>query len=82
MKSLKPKLTNKKKTNVKLPASTIKIGYTRYDIQVWDKMTATSNEAYGEFYEKEQVIGIDGNQKGGQLVNTLLHEIMHGIIFQ
>ena len=82
MKSLKPKLTNKKKINVKLPANTIKIGYTRYDIQVWDKMTATSNEAYGEFYEKEQVIGIDGNQKGGQLVNTLLHEIMHGIIFQ
>tara|TARA_B100000745_G_scaffold40680_1_gene24838 strand:+ start:54 stop:452 length:399 start_codon:yes stop_codon:yes gene_type:complete len=83
MKSLKPKLTTKVKgRNVKLPANTIKIGYTRYDIQVWDKMTATSNEAYGEFYEKEQVIGIDGNQKGGQLVNTLLHEIMHGIIFQ
>ena len=82
MKNLKPKLTNKKRRNVKLPANTIKIGYTRYNIQVWDKMTATSNEAYGEFYEKEQVIGIDGNQKGSQLVNTLLHEIMHGIIFQ
>jgi|TARA_Y100000310_G_C20367322_1_gene661830 hypothetical protein len=83
MKSLKPKLTTKVKgRKVELPAKTIKIGYTNYEIQVWDKMTATSNEAYGEFYEKEQVIGIDGNQKGGQLVNTLLHEIMHGIIFQ
>ena len=83
MKSLKPKLTAKKKgRKVELPETTIKIGYTKYEIQVWDKMTATSNEAYGEFYEKEQVIGIDGNQKGSQLVNTLLHEIMHGIIFQ
>ena len=82
MKSLKPKLTNKKGAKVELPSDTIKIGYTTYDIQVWDKMTATTNEAYGEFYEKEQVIGIDGNQKGSQLVNTLLHEIMHGIIFQ
>ena len=61
MKSLKPKLTNKKGAKVELPSDTIKIGYTTYDIQVWDKMTATTNEAYGEFYEKEQVIGIDGN---------------------
>ena len=67
---------------MKLPAKHIKIGYTKYKLQIWDKLTASSNEAYGEFFQREQVIGIDGNQTGLQLVNTLLHEIMHGIIYQ
>ena len=83
MKSLKPKLTAKKKgRKVELPETTIKIGYTKYEIQVWDKMTATSNEAYGEFFERQMAIGIDTNQNGIQLVNTFLHEIMHGVIYQ
>jgi|TARA_B100000214_G_scaffold324724_1_gene261872 phage terminase large subunit-like protein len=67
---------------MKLPAKHIKIGYTKYKLQVWDKLTASSNEAYGEFFQREQAIGIDGNQSGTQLVNTLLHEIMHGIVYQ
>lgn len=67
---------------MKLPAKFIKIGYTKYKIQIWDKLTASSNEAYGEFFQREQVIGIDGNQTGSQLVNTLLHEVMHGIVYQ
>ena len=67
---------------VKLPAKYIKIGYGKYKLQLWDKLTASSNEAYGEFFERQMAIGIDTNQTGVQLVNTLLHEIMHGIIYQ
>ena len=59
---------------MKLPAKHIKIGYTKYRLQVWDKLTATSNEAYGEFFQREQVIGIAGDQSGSQLVNlSLIH---------
>lgn len=67
---------------MKLPAKYIKIGYTKYKLQIWDKLTATSNEAYGEFFQREEAIGIAGDQSGSQLVNTLLHEIMHGIVYQ
>ena len=42
---------------MKLPAKYIKIGYTKYKLQVWDKLTATSNEAYGEFFQREEAIG-------------------------
>jgi len=67
---------------IKLQAKHIKIGYTKYKQKIGDKLTASSNKAYEEFFKREQVIVIDGTQSGLQLVNTLLHEVMHGIVYQ
>ena len=60
---------------------TLKIGYENYEIEYWPPTHATTTEAYGEFFAKEKKIGIDGAQTGASLVNTMIHEAMHGICF-
>ena len=41
-----------------------------------------SNEAYGEFFQKDKAIGIDGREEGASAANTILHEILHGVVYQ
>ena len=65
----------------KLP-KIIKIGYQDYRFQEWEKHLASSNEAYGEFFQKEKVIGLANNDTGISHANTLIHEILHGIMYQ
>tara|TARA_R100000664_G_C2756952_1_gene144968 strand:- start:623 stop:949 length:327 start_codon:yes stop_codon:yes gene_type:complete len=60
----------------------IKIGYQVYPIETWQPTQATSNEASGEFFAKEKKIGVDGREVGATKVNTLVHETLHGIIYQ
>tara|TARA_R110002074_G_scaffold287858_1_gene459605 strand:+ start:742 stop:1068 length:327 start_codon:yes stop_codon:yes gene_type:complete len=60
----------------------IKIGYQVYPIETWQPTQATSNEASGEFFSKEKKIGVDGREAGAAKVNTLVHEILHGIMYQ
>jgi hypothetical protein len=67
---------------MKLPHKTIKIGYQTYKIEVWSSTQASSNEAYGEFFQKDKAIGIDGREEGASAANTILHEIMHGVVYQ
>ena len=59
----------------------LKIGYESYDIDWWTATNATSNEASGEFFAKDKKIGIDARESGPQLVNTLLHEALHGVVY-
>tara|TARA_E500000081_G_scaffold2235_1_gene2393 strand:- start:460 stop:774 length:315 start_codon:yes stop_codon:yes gene_type:complete len=59
----------------------LKIGYESYDIDWWTATNATSNEASGEFFAKEKKIGVDARESGAQLVNTLLHEALHGVVY-
>jgi hypothetical protein len=67
---------------MKLPQNTIKIGYQTYKIEVWSSTQASSNEAYGEFFQKDKAIGIDGREEGASAANTILHEILHGVVYQ
>ena len=67
---------------MKLPHKTIKIGYQTYKIEVWSSTQASSNEAYGEFFQKDKAIGVDGREEGASAANTILHEIMHGVVYQ
>jgi len=60
----------------------VKIGYKNYKLEEWKQTVASANEAQGQFFAKEGVIGYTAEEKGVSHANTLLHEIMHGIIYQ
>lgn len=60
----------------------LKIGYQSYDIDWWTATNATSNEASGEFFAKEKKIGVDSRESGAQLVNTIIHEALHAVVYQ
>ena len=61
---------------------TIKIGYRNYKLEAWKQTVATANEASGQFFIKEGVLGYNEEAKGVSHANTILHEVMHGIIYQ
>ena len=60
----------------------IKIGYREYKLEEWKQTVASANEAQGQFFAKEGVIGYTADEKGVSHANTLIHEIMHAIIYQ
>lgn len=64
-----------------LPES-IKIGYRNYKLEAWKQTVATANEASGQFFITAGVLGYNQEEKGVSHANTILHEIMHGIIYQ
>ena len=70
------------KKNKHIPNS-IKIGYTNYTFDFWPDTFASTEQAQGEFFSVSCQIGLKEqsiNSIAG--VNTLLHEILHGIIYQ
>ena len=60
----------------------IKIGYRDYKLEEWKQTVATANEAHGQFFSKEGIIGYATDEKGVSHANTLLHEILHAIVYQ
>ena len=60
----------------------IKIGYKNYKLEEWKQTVASANEASGQFFSKEGVIGYAKYEKGVAHVNTLLHELIHAIVYQ
>ena len=60
----------------------IKVGYREYKLEEWKQTVASANEAQGQFFSKEGVIGYVTTEKGVSHANTILHEIMHAIIYQ
>ena len=60
----------------------IKVGYREYKLEEWKQTVASANEAQGQFFSKEGVIGYVATEKGVSHANTILHEIMHAIIYQ
>ena len=61
----------------------IKIGYQKYDIDIWPETFATTEEAVGEFFNNDRKIGLRGDYvETLPGANTLLHEVMHGIVYQ
>ena len=73
--------TSPKKTQ-ELPDS-IKIGYSNYSFDIWPDTFATTEEAQGEFFSVAHKIGLKGAAIPSTAgVNTMLHETLHGIIYQ
>ena len=62
--------------------SKIKIGYRDYKLEEWKQTVASASEAQGQFFAKEGIIGYTADEKGVSHANTLIHEIMHAIIYQ
>ena len=60
----------------------IKIGYREYKLEEWKQTVATANEAHGQFFAKEGIIGYTTDEKGVSHANTLIHECLHAIIYQ
>ena len=60
----------------------IKIGYKEYRLEKWKQTVASANEAQGQFIAKEGIIGYTDDEKGVSHANTLLHEIIHAIVYQ
>lgn len=60
----------------------IKIGYRDYKLEKWKQTVASANEAQGQFFSKEGVIGYTSDEEGVSHANTILHEIIHGVIYQ
>ena len=60
----------------------IKIGYKEYRLEKWKQSVASANEAQGQFFAKEGIIGYTDDEKGVSHANTLLHEIIHAIVYQ
>ena len=69
------------KVDYKIPQS-IKIGYRDYKLEKWKQTVASANEAQGQFFAKEGIIGYTAEETGVSHANTLLHECMHAIIYQ
>ena len=65
-----------------LPNS-IKIGYSQYAFDFWPDTFASTEEAQGEFFSVAHKIGLKESAIPSIAgVNTLLHEILHAIIYQ
>ena len=60
----------------------IKVGYRSYKLEEWKQTVASANEAQGQFFAKEGVIGYTADEKGVSHANTLIHEILHAIVYQ
>ena len=60
----------------------IKIGYRDYKLEEWKQTVASANEAQGQFFAKEGIIGFTAEEKGVSHANTIIHECLHAIIYQ
>ena len=68
-------------SETKKPKS-IKIGYRDYKLEKWKQTVASANDAHGQFFSKEGIIGYTDEEKGVSHANTILHELFHAIIYQ
>lgn len=66
----------KRKTPKKL-----KIGYSTFKLVPRSSHWGKRNKAFGECAPDEAKIQYDATQKRSELVNTILHEALHGIVY-
>ena len=66
---------------MKVPGK-IKVGYRYYKLEEWKQTVANANEAHGQFFAKEGVIGYTAEETGVSHANTIFHELIHAIIYQ
>jgi Zn-dependent peptidase ImmA (M78 family) len=62
-----------------VPFNQIKILYANYELIPLEERQASLREIMGQFHSREQIIEYDSSLKNSEKVNTILHEIGHGI---
>ena len=73
----------KNKTEKNIIPNSVKIGYVNYEFDFWPDTFASTEEAQGEFFQSQGKIGLKSSSLDSiHGVNTVLHEIMHGIVYQ
>jgi len=60
----------------------IKIGYKDYKIKNLDSIVSRCNEINGQFIASDGVIALSSTEDNISHANTLIHEVLHGIIYQ
>ena len=63
-------------------AKEIKIGYRNYKIKNLDSIVSKCNEINGQFLASDGVIALSSEEDSISHTNTLIHEILHGIVYQ
>ena len=53
-----------------------------FSTKKWKQTVASANEAHGQFFAKEGIIGYTDEEKGVSHANTILHEILHAVVYQ
>ena len=66
---------------MKIPEK-IKVGYKEYKLEKWKQTIANAGDAHGQFFAKEGIIGYTSEETGVSHANTILHELIHAIIYQ
>lgn len=73
-------MKNKKNIRRKTPKK-IKIGYSDFRIVPRSDQWGKRHKAYGDCSPDEARIQYVSSQKKNELVNTILHECLHGIVY-
>lgn len=63
-------------------AKEIKIGYRNYKIKNLDSIVSKCNEINGQFFASDGIIALSSEEDSISHTNTLIHEILHGIVYQ
>ena len=94
VKGLMNKLSKKKSLNIKQETTsettlataamipeTVKIGWNIVSFNFVEPSFIKDSDCFGQYLSKECKIDIQKELKGDQLINTILHEIIHCIIY-
>jgi len=60
----------------------IKVGYKSYQIKSLDSLISRCNEINGQFLAQDGIIALSSTEDNVSHTNTLLHEILHAIMYQ
>ena len=63
-------------------AREVKIGYHNYTIKNLDSIVSKCNEINGQFLASDRIIALSSTEDNISHTNTLIHEILHGIVYQ
>ena len=63
-------------------AKEVKIGYQNYTIKNLDSIVSKCNEINGQFLASDRIIALSSTEDNISHINTLIHEILHGIVYQ
>jgi len=73
-------MSGKKNVRRKTPKK-IKIGYSDFKLIPRSNHWGKRNKAFGECAPDQGKIQFDSSQKRSELVNTIIHETLHGIVY-
>ena len=61
--------------------STVKVGWSNIRFNFVDPSFIKESDCFGQYLSRESKIDIQKELSGDQLINTVLHEIIHAIIY-